>query len=71
MADKEFIMSQLTSFFPTLHKLSRDIDNSFSGKSKWSLSLGKLSSTDSAENTKIEFTSDLQGIAINKRELGF
>ncbi len=65
IADKEFIINQLTSFFPSLYNLSDNISNSFSGESTWSLYLKRLSSNEKIERREVELISDLKGIAIN------
>jgi uncharacterized protein (TIGR02099 family) len=65
MADKEFIISQLTSFFPSLYDLGDNISKNFSGESNWSLTLKRLASNGTTEHREIELNSDLKGIAIN------
>jgi uncharacterized protein (TIGR02099 family) len=65
MADKEFIINQLTSFFPSLYNMSGRISKNFSGESKWSLSLKKLMSSNKIEYKEVELNSDLKGIVIN------
>jgi uncharacterized protein (TIGR02099 family) len=65
MADKEFIISQLTSFFPSLYDLSTNISKNFSGESEWSLSLKRLASSGTTERREIKLNSDLKGIEIN------
>jgi uncharacterized protein (TIGR02099 family) len=65
VADKEFIINQLTNFFPSLYSSSNSISESFSGESTWSLSLKKLISREKIERREVEINSDLKGIAIN------
>jgi uncharacterized protein (TIGR02099 family) len=64
-ADKEFVISQINIFFPTLHDLNNSINKNLFGKSDWSLTLRKLINNKKTEHREIEFTSDLKGIDIN------
>jgi uncharacterized protein (TIGR02099 family) len=62
VADKDFFITELTSFFPTLLNTAHEFSDKFSGKSKWSLTLSKSNYSDSRQ---VEFNSDLKGISID------
>jgi uncharacterized protein (TIGR02099 family) len=62
-ADKDFFITELTSFFPTLMTTAYKFGDKFSGESNWSLALSKASH--SANSRQVEFKSDLKGISID------
>ncbi len=63
--DKDFFITELVSFFPTLQNMTDSISNKFVGESKWSLSLKKPISSGTKNSREVEFNSDLKGIAID------
>jgi uncharacterized protein (TIGR02099 family) len=63
VADKDFFITELTSFFPSLLDSSQIFSKKLSGESKWSLTLTK--SSDSSEGREVEFNTDLRGIAVD------
>lgn len=69
MADENFIINQLATFFPSFYSTGNNINNSirknFSGKNTWSLTLSKPRSDKKTTYREVEFNSDLKGIAIN------
>jgi len=65
LADKIFIVNQLTSFFPSLYSMNDSISKYFTGESKWTLSIKKSKTDGEIINREVELNSDLNGIAIN------
>lgn len=65
MANKDFFISELISFFPSVASISKSIDESYKGESKWSLTLKEFYSEKKEEIIEVEFKSGLEGIAIN------
>ncbi len=65
LADKEFVISQLTSFFPSLLSKSQSISNYFSGESNWSLTLKRMTGDETTVHREVEFNANLKGITIN------
>jgi uncharacterized protein (TIGR02099 family) len=65
VADKTFIINQLTGFFPSLYDESDTINAFFTGQSHWSLSLYKSIDDNNVHHRKVELSSNLKGIAID------
>jgi len=64
MADKIFILNQLTTFFPSLYSMRDNISENFSGETKWSLTLSNSAADQKSDINEIELDTDLKGIAI-------
>ncbi|MBL1142877.1 MAG: TIGR02099 family protein [Proteobacteria bacterium] len=62
-ANKDFFITELTTFFPSILGMTNDFGDKLSGESEWSLTLSKSSSA--TESRQVEFNSDLKGIAID------
>ncbi len=64
VGDKDFYINELISFFPSFSNISQSVRNSFSGKSKWSLTLKNIGTESNIDSREVEFSSNLKGIAI-------
>ncbi len=65
LANKTFIINQLTTFYPSLYSMSDNINKYYTGESKWTLSLKKSRIDNESITREVEFNSDLYGIALN------
>ena len=65
VANKIFIIDQMTSLFPNLYNNIENIKTYFSGESEWTFSLSELENNSQLDDKRIEFKSDLYGIEIN------
>ncbi|MGB1801369.1 MAG: DUF3971 domain-containing protein, partial [Gammaproteobacteria bacterium] len=63
VADKEFFISEFSSFFPTLNDSSQTYSNKLSGKTNWSLTL--RNPKDSSGAKEIVFNTDLKGMSVD------
>lgn len=63
IANKDFLITELTSFFPALLESSQTFSKKLSGESIWSLTLRK--SNETSNGREVEFNTDLKGIAVN------
>lgn len=62
-ADKDFFISELSSFFPALVDSSQTYSNKLSGKTNWSLTLKQPK--DISKGKEIVFNTDLKGISVD------
>lgn len=65
VANKIFIIDQMTSLFPNLYNNIENIKTYFSGESEWTFSLSESENNSQLDDKRIEFKSDLYGIEIN------
>ena len=65
VANKKFIIDQITSLFPNLYNNIKNIRTYLSGESEWTFSLSESENNSQLNDKKIEFKSDLYGIGIN------
>ncbi len=64
-ADKQFIIEQLTSFFPSLYTPANRINQFFDGESQWDLAIKRQRVNENTINRSIELSSNLNGINID------
>ena len=65
MADKIFIIEQLSSFFPSLYAPDNEINKYFDGQSQWTLTIKHKRDDKNITHKQIELSSNLKGIAID------
>ncbi len=65
VANKKFIIDQMTGLFPNLYNNIENIRTYLSGESEWTFSLSESENNSQIDDKKIEFKSDLYGIGIN------
>ena len=65
VANKKFIIDQMTGLFPNLYNNIENIRTYISGESEWTFSLSESKNNSQIDDKKIEFKSDLYGIGIN------
>ena len=65
LANKAFILNQLSSFFPSFNNTGKKMSAYFDGESKWALSLKKSISDNNISNRVVELSSDLNGVEVN------